>query len=97
MISACRHVLSYRIIHNLRGWLDEAKVSCILRHRGVHLILAYSCARPAIFVAGKGEVGVLFLLFFHFHPFSFLPCPFFPSPLLSLLSLFSFSLGDDIK
>ena len=33
-----------------------AKVSCILRHRG--LILTYSWARPAIPVAGKGRVCV---------------------------------------
>ena len=32
-----------------------AKVSCILRHRGVQLILAYSWARPSIPVAGKGR------------------------------------------
>ena len=53
-----------------------AKVSCILRHRGVQLILAYSWARPAILVAGKGRWGIfLFLLFLHFHSCSFLPCP----------------------
>ena len=37
-----------------RGWSGGAKVSCILCHRGVQLILAYSWARPAILVAGKG-------------------------------------------
>ena len=58
------------------GWLGGAKVSCILRHRGVQLILAYSWARPAILVAGKGRWGIfLFLLFLHFHSCSFLPCP----------------------
>ena len=37
---------------------------CILHHRGVQLILAYSWARPAILVAGKGRVAMfLFLLF----------------------------------
>ena len=35
-----------------------AKVSCILRHRDVQLILAYSRARPAILVAGKGRGDV---------------------------------------
>ena len=39
-----------------RGWSGGAKVSCILRYRGVQLILAYSWARPAILVAGKGRV-----------------------------------------
>ena len=58
------------------GWSGGAKVSCILRHRGVQLILAYSWARPAILVAGKGRWGIfLFILFLHFHSCSFLPCP----------------------
>ena len=74
------------------GWSGGAKVSCILRHRGVQLILAYSWARPAILVAGKGRGGMfLFLLFLHFHPCSFLPCSSLSSLLLSLLSLFPFS------
>ena len=81
----------------IRGWSGGAKV-CILCHRGVQLILAYSWARPAILVAGKGRGGMfLFLLFLHFHSCS----SFFPVPLsslrLSLLSLFSLSLGDDTK
>ena len=36
-------------------------VSCILRHRGVQLILAYSWVRPAILVAGKGRRGMFLL------------------------------------
>ena len=44
------------------GWLDEAKVSCILRYQGVKLILAYSWARPAILAAGKSLLYYLFLL-----------------------------------
>ena len=63
------------------GWSGGAKVSCILCHRGVQLILAYSWARPAILVAGKGrEVMFLFLLFLHFHSCS----SFFPVPLFHL-------------
>ena len=60
-------------------WLGVAKVSCILRHQGVRLILAYSWARPVIHVAGKGKGGMFFfLLFLHFHSFSsFLPVPLF--------------------
>ena len=74
------------------GWSGGAKVSCILRHRGIQLILAYSWARPAILIAGKGRGGMfLFLLFL------FLLCPSLSSFLLSLLSLFSLSLGDDTK
>ena len=80
------------------GWLVEAKVSSILRQRGIQLVLAYSWARPAVLVAGKSRGGrFLFLLFLHFHSFSFLPCPSLSSPLISLLSLFSLSLGDDTK
>ena len=73
------------------GWLGEAKVSCILRHRGVQMIFAYSWARPAILAAGKGRGGMfLFHLFLHFHSFSFLPCPFLLSPLLSPISFLPF-------
>ena len=80
------------------GWSGHA-VSCILRHVGVQLILAYSLARPASLVAGKGRGGMfLFLLFLHFHSCSsFFPVPPFLYLLLSLLSLFFFSLGDDTK
>ena len=40
-----------------QGWSGVAKMSCILRHWGVQLILAYSWARPAILVAGKDREG----------------------------------------
>ena len=71
-----------------------AKVPCILRHQGVQLILAYSWARPASLVAGKGRGGMSFssLSFL----FLFLPCPCLAS-LLYLLSLFSLSVGDNTK
>ena len=65
-----------------------------LHHRGVKLILAYSWARPAILVAGKGRGGgvggmFLFLLFFYFHSCSsFFPVPLF-HVLYCLFSLFS--------
>ena len=36
------------------GLSGVVKVSCILRHWGVQLIMAYSWARPAILVAVKG-------------------------------------------
>ena len=74
------------------GWgrgLGEAKVSCILRQRGVQLILAYSWARSAVLAAGTGKWGTfLFLLFLHFHSFFFLPCPSLSSPLSILASPF---------
>ena len=62
-----------------------AKVLCSLHHWGVQLILAYSWARPAILVVGKGRGGMfLFLLFLHF-----LSCSsFFPVPLFHLLYSF---------
>ena len=67
-----------------RGWSGCAKI-CILHHRGVQLILAYSWARPAILVAGKGREGMfLFLLFLLFHSCSF----FFPVPLFHLFYLY---------
>ena len=88
----------YTVWHSSRGWLGGAKVSCIFCHRGVQLILAYSWARPAILIAGKGrEVMFLFLLFLHFHSCS----SFFPVPLFHLFCylfcFFSLSLGDDTK
>ena len=78
--------------------LCEVKVSCILHHQDVQLILlAYIWARPAILTAGKGKRGMfLFLLFLHSDSFSsFFPVPL--SSLQSLLSLFSLSLGDNTK
>ena len=73
-------------ITQIRGWSGGSKVLCILHHWGVQLILAYSWARPAILVVGKGRGGMfLFLLFLHFHSCS----SFFPVPLFHLLySLF---------
>ena len=61
------------------GWCE---VSCILRHRGIEVILAYSSARPAILVAGKGRGEMfLFFLFLPFHSCS----SFYPVPLFYLL------------
>ena len=64
--------------------------NCILHHWGVQLILAYSWARPAILVVGKGRGGMfLFLLFLHFHSCSsFSPVPLFHL-LYSIFYLFS--------
>ena len=54
------------------GWMGEAKVLCILHHRGIQLILAYSCARPAVLAAGKGRGG----MFHFFFSFTFIHFPF---------------------
>ena len=58
--------------------------------------IGYSWARPAILSAGKGRGGMVSSLSLSFI-FLFLPCLCLSSPLLSLLSLFSLSLGDDTK
>ena len=54
-----------------RGWPGVAKVSCILRHRGVQMRLTYSWTRPVILVAGKGwgECSCFFCFF------TFIPVP----------------------
>ena len=73
--------LKNKLPYFMRGWSDGAKVSCILCHWVVQLILAYSWARPAILVVGKGRGGMfLFLLFLPFHSCS----SFFPAPLFHL-------------
>ena len=61
----------------IQGWSGGAKVSCISRHWGIQLILAYSWARPAILIADKGRGG----MFYFFRFFTFTPV------LLSSLSL----------
>ena len=62
---------------DLAHYQQCAKVSFILRHQGAQLILAYSWARPAILVAGKGRGGCFYFFCF----FTFIPVP------LSSLSL----------
>ena len=74
-----------------------ARVSCILRHWGVQLILAYSWARLAVLVAGKGK-GECFY-FFCFFPFILVPLSSLSPSFISftISSLFSLSLGGDTK
>ena len=71
-------------------WLSEAKVSCILLHRGVQLILANSWGRPANLAVAKsrGGGGNIFISSVSSlsSVFLFLPCSSLSSPLLSLLS-----------
>ena len=68
-------------------WSGGAKVSCILRHRDVQLILAYSWARPAILIAGEGGCFYFFCFFTFIHiPYTSL----FPSFISSLISSVSF-------
>ena len=78
------------------GWLGKAESYFIGHPTDIGLQLGK--ARPAVLAADKARGGMfLFLLFLHFHSFHFLPCPSLLSPLLSLLSLFSLSLGDKAK
>ena len=75
------------------GWLGEAKVSCILRHQGVQLILAYSWARPADLLAGmvREELFNFFCICTFIH---FLLSPLslsFISSTISSISLLPFS------
>ena len=74
-------------------WLGEAKVSCILCHRGIQLTLAYSWARPAIVAAGTGRAGMfLFFCFFNLIHFPLSPLSLsFISSTISSISLCSFS------
>ena len=78
-----------KIIQCTRGWLGGAKVSCILCHRDVELILAYSWARPVILVAGKGRRENVFIS--SVSSLSFLFLFLLCSSLSSLLSLSSIS------
>ena len=76
-------------------WSGGAKVSCILCHRGIQLILAYSWARPAILVAGKDR-GECFYFFCFI--FTFILVPLSSLSLSHLLYyLFSLSPGDSTK
>ena len=74
-------------------WLGLAKMSCILCHQGVQLILAYSWARPAILVAGRVEGEC----FYFFCLYTFSPVPLsslflsFISSTVSSISLHPFS------
>ena len=82
------------------GWVRQTCLVSILRHRSVQLKLAYSWAMPAILAAGKSRGGMfLFLVFLHFSSFIFLfhPNPSLSSLVLSLLSIYSLSLGDNTK
>ena len=60
-------LLYFRVISHFQwGWSGVVKVSAILCHQGVQLILAYSWARLAILVAGNGRGGCFY--FFCFFP-----------------------------
>ena len=84
----------FRLFHFWsRGWSGGAKVLCILHNWGIQLILAYSWARPAILVVGKGEGECFYFFCF----FTFIPVPLsslslsFISSTLSSISFLPFS------
>ena len=96
--SSCKHSLESLVHVARRGWLGEAKVLSILNHRGIQLRLAYSWARLAILAVGKGRGRMFLLLLFLFHSFSSCsPVLLVSSPILSLLFIFSLSMGDNTK
>ena len=70
------------------GWSGVAKVSCILRHQGIQLILAYSWARPAVLAAGMGRGG----MFNFFCVFTFIHFPLSPLSLSFISTISSISL-----
>ena len=47
------------LTYGYKEWSGVAKASCIICHGGVQLILAYSWARLAILVAGKGRMFLI--------------------------------------
>ena len=63
----------------LEGWSGGAKMSFILRRRGVQLILAHKLVKPCCSCIIL-LLLLLFLLFLHFHSCS----SFFPAPLFNL-------------
>ena len=78
------------------GWCEGA---VYLRSPGRPTDIGLQLGKACYPCGGKGERGNVFIssvssLSFLFH---FLPCPSLSSPLFSLLSLFSLSLGDDTK
>ena len=95
-------VLSTTVLQKYYTWKKIGVVGCgedvvYLTSPGRSTDIAYSWARPAILVAGKGIWGMfLFLLILHFHswPRSSL---FLFHLLYYLFYLFSPSLGDDTK
>ena len=70
------------------GRSGVAKVSCILRHQGVQLILNYSWARPAVLAAGMGRGG----MFNFFCVFIFIHFPLSPLSLSFISTVSSISL-----
>ena len=103
-VNLCNNAPDKALLFSFRISLIWVCIVCIYHFEGVlylmswgiHLILAYNWARPAILVACKG-VCFYFFCFFTFILALFLPCPSLLSPLLSILSFFSLSLGDDTK
>ena len=89
----CHFIIVSKLSVSSWGWSGVAKVSCILRHQGIQLILAYSWARPAILIAGKIRGGDVFISCF----FTFIPVPLsslsisFISSTISSISFLPFS------
>ena len=82
--------LSCIITLSMLGWSGVVKLSCILRHRDVQLILAYSWARFGILVAGEGRGGECFY-FFCFFTFTLIPLSSLSLSSIASISFLPFS------
>ena len=92
--------IRYKLVISFIFWVGRVVRRChvfYVTHRGVQLILAYRWTRPAILEAGQGRGGFISSvssLSFLFRLFSKSSNS---SLLLSILSHFYLSLGDDTK
>ena len=95
MVSSVFYLLGMATVSEEWVLLGVLKVLCIARHQGIQLILAYSWARPAIFVVGKGRGECFyFFCFFPFIPLSSLSLSFISST-ISSISFLPFSWRQD--
>ena len=77
--SKCPEIAYTKVSGQMKGLLGEAKVSCILRHRGIQLRLAYTVGQGLLSlqqVRIEGEY-FYFFCFFTFIHFPLSPIPFF--------------------
>ena len=82
----------------LNGVVGWGKSFVFITSPGCPIDIGLSWARPANLAASKGRGEIfLFLQFLNTFIFLFHPCPCLSPLLLSLLSLFSLSLGNDTK
>ena len=95
VLSGFSRVLKYTHMFPSAFWGGWVRQRCRESHvtGASNCNMIYRWARPAVLAAGKGREGFFFIS--SALSFIFLSPLFLSSPLLSLLSLFSLSLGDD--